>query len=95
MNARATSRIYRLRVRYNLTEEGYRRLQEQQGGVCFICAKACSSGRKLAVDHDHSTGKVRGLLCRRCNQMLGVAKDDPTLLLRAADYLLKGLLDGN
>ncbi len=63
-----------------------------QGGVCAICEQpetAQRSGRAkwLAVDHDHGTGAVRGLLCSNCNPMLGYAKDDPALLRAAASYL--------
>jgi hypothetical protein len=64
--------------RFNITLEEYQVLFESQGGVCKICsnpetAKKNKSEelRMLAVDHDHDTGKVRGLLCSRCNTQLG------------------------
>lgn len=65
---------------------------EAQGGRCAICRtdKAFSGGgdgRRLAIDHCHSTGIVRGLLCGNCNRMLGLVKDDPEALRRAAAYL--------
>jgi len=44
---------------------------EEQSGVCYICKRICSSGRRLAVDHCHKTGVVRGLLCAVCNRSLG------------------------
>jgi hypothetical protein len=65
---------------------------DAQGGRCAICRtdKAFSGGgdgRRLAIDHCHSTGVVRGLLCGNCNRMLGLVKDDPEVLRRAAVYL--------
>ncbi|WP_409071688.1 endonuclease VII domain-containing protein [Burkholderia pseudomallei] len=62
----------------------------EQGGVCAICKRA-PSGRGIAavlhVDHDHTTGIVRGLLCTRCNRALGAFDDDPQRLIDAAAYL--------
>lgn len=56
---------------YGLTEADYAAMLEAQGGVCAICRQGCSTGKLLAVDHDHETGIVRGLLCQRCNRMVG------------------------
>lgn len=58
-----------------------------QGGTCAICGKECDIHRNLAVDHDHESGKVRGLLCQNCNVGLGHFKDNPALLQQAIDYL--------
>lgn len=64
-----------------------------QGGVCAICKKPerhRSNGpkvKRLAVDHDHTTGEVRGLLCNNCNRALGLFGDDVTALQAAIDYL--------
>lgn len=57
------------------------------GSACAICGALSSGARSLHVDHDHSTGKVRGLLCSTCNTSLGGFRDDPALLLRAVEYL--------
>jgi len=71
----------------------YRALLIKQKGKCAICRKdfghiSCLGLKaKLAVDHDHETGRVRGLLCGKCNRGLGWFGDDPKLLRRAADYL--------
>jgi hypothetical protein len=79
--------------RYGITLAGYNALLEKQGGVCAICHQPQRETHKngkaymLAVDHDHSTGKVRGLLCNKCNQALGALSDSVTLLQRAIDYL--------
>ncbi|MFE0470450.1 endonuclease domain-containing protein [Streptomyces sp. NPDC058947] len=57
---------------YGLTEEEYDLMLAAQDGGCAMCGGACPSGRQLAVDHCHVSGRVRGLLCVRCNQALGV-----------------------
>ena len=74
--------------RYGITETEYTVLFESQDGVCAICGKA-QFYRPLAVDHDHKTGVIRGLLCDRCNWVIGLLKDDPTILERGATYLRK------
>lgn len=73
--------------RYGLTKEQYEALYEAQGGVCYICRRATGRRKKLAVDHDHKTGYVRGLLCSPCNGMLAHARDDIEMFERAAGYL--------
>jgi recombination endonuclease VII len=73
--------------RYGITGETYDRLYELQGGRCAICRRSTGRTRRLAVDHDHKTTLVRGLLCRPCNSMLGLARDDPEFFRRAIDYL--------
>ena len=70
-----------------VTDAEYEALLEAQGGVCRICQGPDTSGRSLAVDHDHASGRVRGLLCGRCNLGLGTFKDDPALLAAAIEYL--------
>ena len=79
-------RARKLKKQFGLSFEEYDRMYTDQRGVCKICG--CQSGAKrLAVDHCHATGKVRGLLCGNCNTSLGKMKDDPELLRRAALYL--------
>lgn len=72
--------------RYNLSLEDYQTMLRLQGGTCAICFSPCPEGR-LCVDHDHTTGLLRGLLCRACNRALGGFNEDPELLRRAAEYL--------
>ena len=72
---------------YGLAEGEYDRLYRLQSGVCAICKRATGATRKLSVDHDHSTGAVRGLLCRPCNDMLGHARNSDLFFYRAAGYL--------
>ena len=74
---------WNLRYRYNSPIEEYNLLLTQQGGVCAICKQPETAiGRSgkvktLATDHDHETGKVRGLLCAECNTLLGAIENDP------------------
>lgn len=85
--ARAAGRRIWLYQQYGLTTADYQHLLSQQDGVCAICARECPTGRNLAVDHDHATGHVRGLLCVRCNAGMGMLRDDPALLQGAITYL--------
>lgn len=59
-------------------------MEQDQNGQCKSCSR---SGCRLVVDHCHTTGKIRGLLCDDCNQGIGHFRDSPDLLRRAADYL--------
>lgn len=61
----------------------------EQGDVCAICAKPCSTGRALALDHDHETGQFRGLLCAHCNMAIGQLQDSVEILRSALAYLVK------
>ncbi len=73
--------------KFRLTIEDYENLLQSQNGVCAICKQACATGRRLAVDHCHQTGNVRGLLCGKCNRGLGYFKDDASLIYQAYNYL--------
>lgn len=79
----------RLRNLYGITLEVYERMLFEQSGVCAICSKTNSDGRRLHVDHCHATGQVRGLLCFPCNTMLGNANDSESTLSLAAEYLAR------
>ena len=84
------SRKYGLLNKYGLTLEDYNEMFSTQNGECAICrTHQRDLNISLAVDHDHSTGKVRGLLCKNCNLMIGNAKDDISTLLHAIEYLEK------
>ena len=92
------AREWSLQRKFGITGKEYDVMLAKQGGVCSVCKKAEThthkSGKlkKLAVDHDHETGAVRGLLCFNCNQGIGRLKDDPELLRAAADYLERAAL---
>lgn len=77
---------YNRKKRYGVDDSEYQRLLAKQNGLCAICAKTCS--RQLALDHDHTTGNIRGLLCNSCNRGLGYFKDNHILLNNAKNYLL-------
>lgn len=79
---------------FGITVEQYFEMHEKQNKVCAICenpekSKGSNSQkiRRLAVDHCHTTGKIRGLLCLECNRGLGAFKDSPNLLNKAINYL--------
>lgn len=71
---------------YGLDPDDYLDLVEDQAGLCAICGGA-SEDRALAVDHEHASGSIRGLLCSPCNSGLGMFRDDPELMRRAITYL--------
>lgn len=81
-------RDQRLRRSYNITQSEYAILSELQGGVCAICYRPePRKNGKLHVDHSHTHGNVRGLLCGRCNTGIGLFQDDISLLISAIQYL--------
>lgn len=92
----------RLKCGYNLSLEDFERMLQSQNNVCAICKMPNSNGKRLSVDHDHSTGQIRGLLCAQCNFAIGHMKDDPNRLRAAAVYLeshipdvtVRDLMDG-
>lgn len=81
----ANSRRHKLKNLYNLTTEQYEAMFEQQKGLCAICPLPLKG--KGNIDHCHETGKVRGLLCKECNQGLGYFKDNVGVLQKAINYL--------
>lgn len=92
-SARARQLRWHLKHHYDITMDDYKALLADQSGLCAICGQPESAlGRggavkPLAVDHNHKSGAVRGLLCHRCNSVLGNAQDDPERLEAAAQYL--------
>lgn len=74
--------------KYQITLEQYEEQLAQQGGGCAICGrKECQTGRNLAVDHDHDTKELRGILCIKCNISVGNIDDDPELARKMMEYL--------
>jgi hypothetical protein len=76
-------RPYHLKRRYGITEAQFDEMVNQQGGLCAACKKRPAT----QVDHDHQTGRVRGILCLNCNAALGAFKDDPRIVWAAIEYL--------
>jgi len=87
---RKDSRKYFLVSRYGITEEEYNQLLVNQNFSCAICKSHINEfKRKLSVDHNHETGKVRGLLCNNCNAGIGYLEEDVDSLRQAIEYLEK------
>ena len=78
---------------YGLSPAAFEALLHGQGDVCAICRKANWNGKGPNVDHDHITGKVRGLLCPKCNTALGMAEDDLQRLRAMVAYLEEAELE--
>lgn len=76
-----------LKSKFGITLDDYDAMLVAQGGGCQICGAPPAGDKRLAVDHCHETGRVRGLLCTPCNQALGLMRDDPNRLQRAIAYL--------
>lgn len=87
-------RKHRLLATYGITVEQYQQMWDAQNGCCAICGKPEDAEKGvtgkvpwMAVDHNHFTGKVRALLCNRCNRAIGFFADDSKLLRVATEYL--------
>lgn len=83
----------RRKMQYGLTQAAYYGMLAEQAGLCGLCGRAMTlvsgKGTTCCIDHDHETGKIRELLCARCNQMIGLAEESREILLRALTYLSK------
>lgn len=73
-------KIHKIKSSYGITKEQYEAMIKK----CYICHKV----ENLVIDHNHISGRVRGILCSSCNKGLGFFKDNPTSLYRAGDYIL-------
>ena len=81
---------YTLKKKYGITYAEYEKMLTEQKGLCAICGKTePTENRRLAVDHCHRTGKVRSLLCGKCNKAIGLLDDDPELMKKAIEYMRK------
>jgi hypothetical protein len=93
-HVRRQQRVRHLRHKYGLTPDAYDELHQAQGGRCAVCGREESTRHpgtgetfSLAVDHDHRTGRLRGLLCRHCNLALGYVGDSVETLEALVRYL--------
>jgi hypothetical protein len=89
-------RAYKLKIKFGVTLDDYNKMFEAQNGVCAICGKPETSVdwrtkniKYLAVDHDHQTGKVRGLLCSKCDRGIGYFDEERDLFYKVINYLNK------
>jgi len=81
---------WHLRRKYGISIELFDKLFEIQGRCCGICHTTSSGGTGgWHTDHDHSTGKIRGILCAQCNLLIGMARENPELLVLIAHYLVR------
>ena len=88
----------KLKRMYGITADDYYAMLKSQDGGCAVCGSKNprargykkNNGSAFCVDHCHSTGRVRGLLCTACNRALGLIRDDPSVAAKMADYLRKG-----
>lgn len=76
----------KLKQKYGISTEDYDKMYDEQNGVCCICEQP-HTRRALNVDHCHKTGKVRKLLCDKCNMVLGLVDDSVKMLQKMKDYL--------
>jgi hypothetical protein len=85
------ARNHNLKKMFGLTLEQYTEMLTQQNGVCAICEQPEQASRYkyLSVDHCHTSGKIRGLLCSNCNRGLGLFRENKRALKKASDYLEK------
>lgn len=91
--ARLLDRQRNIKTIFGLSEADYEYLMQKQGGVCAICGKPETARlrgktKRLAIDHCHETGRIRGLLCSMCNRALGCFRNDIDILMKAASYVL-------
>ncbi len=84
---------HKMRTKYGIDVAGYEAMVAAQGGLCMICKRPPAAMKdapgKLCVDHNHSTGAVRGLLCDWCNKGIGYFKESPEIIARAIAYVEK------
>jgi len=84
---KVTKRKHALKQNYGITLEQYDEMFKKQNGICAICKKINLDGHRLSVDHNHTTGKVRSLLCNRCNFLVGAIENNKDLIKQVFKYL--------
>jgi hypothetical protein len=89
--AQLGSLLGNIQSKYGVSRDQYRAAYFAQDGKCAICCQPERTARNHlpAVDHDHATGKFRGLLCSHCNRAIGLLQDDPAIVDAAAAYIRK------
>jgi prolyl oligopeptidase PreP (S9A serine peptidase family) len=96
INSRISNRKQHIMYTYGITLEEYNQLFLEQKGKCAICGRHQSElKRTMSIDHDHETGKIRGLLCQKCNVGIGSLNDDIDLLNKGIQYLSQNMSGTN
>jgi hypothetical protein len=85
--SKARRRRHRIAHRYGLTVEEVDTLLSSQDGMCACCHAELQPGHRTHIDHDHETGRIRGILCPKCNTGIGKLGDNEAGLLQALEYL--------
>ena len=83
----ARQKATNLKKNYGMAIDDFWALIAKQGGVCAICGLADWGTKRPCVDHDHVTGRIRGILCVRCNTAIGLLRDNPSISKAATHYL--------
>jgi hypothetical protein len=78
---------YRASLKYKITTIELNNIFKASNGLCEICNQKCSVGDELSIDHDHVTGNIRGMLCRKCNAGIGLLQDSSEIILKAYNYI--------
>ena len=87
-NCSTLNKSRHLKSKYNITLEQYNQMFDEQRGVCAVCGTPAKDlKRNLAVDHNHRTGKIRGLLCFSCNSLIGRIEKNPLLIPTMMKYI--------
>ncbi len=73
--------------KYGITDVEYQKIIKTQNNRCEVCGNEEKERPKMPIDHNHATGKFRGVICSRCNRVLGAVDDEATLLRKLAEYL--------
>lgn len=84
-----SNKDWKLRERYGISLADFNRMMFEQNSTCLICCVELKGGKETHVDHYPKTGRIRGLLCSKCNQGLGLFRNSVTLLAQAITYLSK------
>lgn len=91
VRVKESNRYSFIKTTYGLSKSDYLAMLEQQESKCAICRIETHTNKNpLCVDHCHSTEKIRGLLCKKCNWAIGLLKDNPEIMLNAASYVARG-----
>jgi hypothetical protein len=87
LDTKERRKFVRMKHLYGVTFDQYKDLINKQNGLCAICGDKLNFVRHATIDHCHKTNDIRGILCINCNSGIGLFKDDPKIIAKAAEYL--------